>query len=108
MNNLLILPLLLPVICALILVFTRKNSLLSRVLSIGTMSVSTLISVYLLIHVMRTHPLVLDFGGWRAPFGIQFVGDTLSLLMVTTSSFVVTLIIAYGFGRAEKRAIRYY
>ena len=108
MNNLLILPLLLPVICALILVFTRKNSLLSRILSIGTMCVSTLISVYLLIHVMRTRPLVLDFGGWRAPFGIQFVGDTLSLLMVTTSSFVVTLIIAYGFGRAEKRAIRYY
>ncbi|PTE95364.1 cation:proton antiporter, partial [Staphylococcus cohnii] len=29
-------------------------------------------------------------------------------LMVTTSSFVVTLIIAYGFGRAEKRAIRFY
>lgn len=108
MNNLLILPLLLPVICALILVFTHKNSLLSRILSIGTMCVSTLISVYLLIHVMHTRPLVLDFGGWKAPFGIQFVGDTLSLLMVTTSSFVVTLIIAYGFGRAEKRAIRYY
>ncbi|MCU5746900.1 Na+/H+ antiporter Mnh2 subunit D [Staphylococcus sp. SQ8-PEA] len=108
MNNLLILPLLLPVVCALILVFTRKQSLISRILSIGTMLISTVISLALLIYVMKHGPVVLDFGGWRAPFGIQFVGDPLSLVLVTSSSVVVTLIIAYGFGRAEKRAIRYY
>lgn len=108
MSNLLILPLLLPAVCALALVFIRTNSRLSRVFSIGTMAVTTVISLYLLIHVMYNKPIALDFGGWEAPFGIQFVGDSLSLLMVTTSSFVVTLIMAYGFGRTEKRAIRYY
>ncbi|HJG54335.1 Na+/H+ antiporter Mnh2 subunit D [Staphylococcus arlettae] len=108
MSNLLILPLLLPALCGLILVFIRNNSLLSRIFAIGTMAVSTLVSLFLLIHVMQGKPIKLDFGGWQAPYGIQFVGDSLSLLMVTTSSFVVTLIIAYGFGRAEKRAIRFY
>ncbi|WP_251518801.1 MULTISPECIES: Na+/H+ antiporter Mnh2 subunit D [Staphylococcus] len=107
-SNLLIFPLLLPAVCGLILAFVRTQSRLSRVLSIGVMALTTLISLYLLIHVMRYKPIVLDFGGWKAPYGIQFVGDELSLLLVTTSSFVVTLILSYGFGRAEKRAIRYY
>src|SRR5699024_1443706 len=75
---------------------------------IGTMSITTIISLLLLIYVMQHKPIALDFGGWKAPYGIQFVGDSLSLLMVTTSSFVVTLIMAYGFGSREKRAIRYY
>lgn len=38
----------------------------------------------------------------------NFLGDTLSLLMVTVASFVVTLIMAYGFGPAEERVNRYY
>lgn len=108
MSNLLILPLLLPAICALVLVFIRTHSRLSRIFSIGTMSITTIISLLLLIYVMQHKPIALDFGGWKAPYGIQFVGDSLSLLMVTTSSFVVTLIMAYGFGSREKRAIRYY
>ncbi|HLR20253.1 MAG TPA: Na+/H+ antiporter Mnh2 subunit D [Staphylococcus sp.] len=108
MSNLLILPLLLPSICALALVFIRTHSGLSRFFSIGTMALTTLVSLFLLIYVMNNKPIKLDFGGWEAPFGIQFVGDSLSLLMVATSSFVVTLIMAYGFGRTEKRAIRYY
>ena len=66
------------------------------------MALTTIISLMLLISVMVHGPIKLDFGGWQAPFGIQFVGDSLSLLMVTVSSFVVTLIMAYGFGRAEK------
>lgn len=108
MSNLLIFPLLLPAVCALLLVFIRTQSRLSRIFSIGTMALTTIISLMLLISVMVHGPIKLDFGGWQAPFGIQFVGDSLSLLMVTVSSFVVTLIMAYGFGRAEKRAIRYY
>ena len=48
------------------------------------------------------------FGGWAAPYGIQFLGDSLSLVMVTVASFVVTLIMSYGFGRGEDRVNRYY
>ena len=42
------------------------------------------------------------------PYGIQFLGDSLSLVMVTVASFVVTLIMSYGFGRGEDRVNRYY
>ena len=69
---------------------------------------TTLISLALLIYVMNHKPITLNFGGWKAPYGIQFLGDSLSLLMVTVSSFVVTLIMAYGFGRGEKRVNRFH
>lgn len=103
MSNLLIMPMLLPFLCALILVFIKNKNQTSKILSITTMIVSTLISLALLIYVVNHKPITLDFGGWKAPFVIQFLGDSLSLLMVTVSSFVVTLIMAYGFGRGEKR-----
>ena len=71
------------------------------------MSVNTVISLCLLIYVLQHKPITLDFGGW-APYGIQFLGDSLSLVMVTVASFVVTLIMSYGFGRGEDRVNRYY
>ena len=37
----------------------------------------------------------------ESTFWYSILGDSLSLLMVTVSSFVVTLIMAYGFGRGE-------
>lgn len=75
-SNLLILPILLPLLCALLLVFTKNKNRVSKILYIGTMTVNTLISLALLIYVMNHKPITLDFGGWKAPFGIQFLGDT--------------------------------
>ncbi|EHJ06720.1 Na+/H+ antiporter Mnh2 subunit D [Staphylococcus simiae] len=108
LSNLIILPMLLPFLCALILIFLKNQNRLSKYLYLGTMAVTTLISLGLLIYVMQHKPITLDFGGWKAPFGIQFLGDSLSLLMVTTASFVITLIMAYGFGRSENKANRYH
>ncbi len=104
LSNLLILPMLLPFLCALILVFLKNNDRISKYLYLGTMTITTIISLMLLIYVQRHRPITLDFGGWSAPFGIQFLGDSLSLIMVTTASFVITLIMAYGFGRGEHKA----
>ena len=108
LSNLLILPMLLPFLCALILVFLKNNDRISKYLYLGTMTITTIISLMLLIYVQRHRPITLDFGGWTAPFGIQFLGDSLSLIMVTTASFVITLIMAYGFGRGEHKANRYH
>ncbi|MDU0996058.1 MAG: cation:proton antiporter, partial [Staphylococcus lugdunensis] len=52
-NNLLILPILLPFLCALVLVFTKNKNNTSKILYIGTMSVTTVISLALLIYVLN-------------------------------------------------------
>lgn len=107
-DNFLAIPFLLPLIGALLLVILNKQVRLSRMLSLIIVFVSFVFSLVMLIYVVNNEPLKLDFSGWRAPFGIQYVGDALSLLLVTTTHFVVFMIIGFGFGRGEKRASRYY
>ena len=107
-SNVLVLPILLPLLSALALVFTRRFYKLTRFIENITMISTTIISLWLLIYVMIEGPIVLNFGGWVAPYGIQFVGDELSMLLVTTASFVVTFVLYFGYGRGEKRANRYY
>lgn len=107
-DNFLAIPFLLPLIGALLLVILNKQVRLSRMLSLIIVFVSFVSSLVMLIYVVNNEPLKLDFSGWRAPFGIQYVGDALSLLLVTTTHFVVFMIIGFGFGRGEKRASRYY
>ena len=89
LSNLLILPMLLPFLC-LNPSISKNNDRISKYLYLGTMTITTIISLMLLIYVQRHRPITLDFGGWTAPFGIQFLGDSLSLIMVTTASFVIT------------------
>ncbi|MBI5975129.1 Na+/H+ antiporter subunit D [Staphylococcus canis] len=107
-SNVLAIPLLVPLIGALILVMLNKQVRLSRNIALFVLMVSFISSLVMLIYVTTHKPIVLDFGGWEAPFGIQYVGDSLSLLLVTTTYFVVFMIVLFGFGRGEKRASRYY
>lgn len=72
LSNLLILPMLLPFLCALILVFLKNNDRISKYLYLGTMTITTIISLMLLIYVQRHRPITLDFGGWSAPLVYSF------------------------------------
>ncbi|SNV99507.1 monovalent cation/H+ antiporter subunit D [Staphylococcus muscae] len=107
-DNLLALPLLIPLVGALLVGLFNKQLKLARRFSLFVLFSGFVVSLYMLIYVMRHQPIVLDFSGWPAPFGIQYVGDALSLLLVTTTFFVVWSIVMFGFGRGEKRASRYY
>ena len=97
-SNLLVLPILLPLLCALVLVLLKRRTGFQKFCTLEQCLLSV-ISLCLLIYVLQHKPITLDFGGWAAPYGIQFLGDSLSLVMVTVASFVVTLIMSYGFGR---------
>jgi multicomponent Na+:H+ antiporter subunit D len=55
------------------------------------------ISVYLLLLVTRHEVIVLQIGGWKAPFGISLVLDYLSAIMLVVSSFIVLSISIYAF-----------
>ncbi|REH85807.1 Na+/H+ antiporter subunit D [Staphylococcus felis] len=107
-SNLLAVPLLLPLVGALIMVMLNKQVRLSRNIALCVLMSSFTISLLMLIYVVKNRPIILNFGGWEAPFGIQYVGDALSLLLVTTTFFVVFMIVLFGFGRGERRANRYY
>ncbi len=107
-DNILAVPILLPLLGALLLVILNKQVRLSRFIALFVLLISFVVSLVMLIDVYNHKPIVLNFGNWEAPFGIQYVGDALSLILVTTTFLVVFMIVAFGFGRGEKRASRYY
>ncbi|MEX6217206.1 Na+/H+ antiporter subunit D [Mammaliicoccus sciuri] len=108
MNNLILVPILVPLITGLILFFFKERLALTRRIAVTSLSITTIISVWLLIEVSLNKVLVINFGDWQPPYGIQFVGDELALLFTSVSCFVVTVIIYFGFGKRERVANRYF
>lgn len=61
-------------------------------------------SLALLARVAGGEVIVMAFGGWKSPFGISFVADRLSALLVTTTSIITLAVTIYA--RAEIGARR--
>ncbi|MFP3917844.1 Na+/H+ antiporter subunit D [Lysinibacillus telephonicus] len=103
MNNLLVLPIIIPIITAVLLVFLRSHIMLQRIISLVTMLFLSLISYVLLELIQIEGILRLDFSGWLPPFGILFVADSFSLLLVLTASIVTTICLIYAFSTIGNR-----
>ena len=97
MNNMIVLPLIVPIITGIFLVFLREQIQLQRILSLVTTVFVTFVSAVLLQLVHTDGIIRLDFSGWAPPFGILFVGDSFSLLLVLTSSIVTAICLIYAF-----------
>nr|WP_263314798.1 Na+/H+ antiporter subunit D [Mammaliicoccus sp. Marseille-Q6498] len=108
MNNLILIPLFVPLIIGLILFFFKERLTLTRRIAITSLTLTTFITGWMLVHVTMNKPLVINFGDWKPPYGVQFVGDELGLLFTTISCFVVTVIIYFGFGKRERAANKYF
>ena len=97
MSNLLIAPMILPIMTAVILVFLRGNVRVQRLMTLMTLIAVLIISIFLLIEVEASGIMRLDFSGWLPPYGILFVGDALALLLVTVSTVVTIACCIYAF-----------
>ena len=97
MNNLVILPLLIPLLTGIILVIFRQNILLQRWLSIVAIFSTGGVAAYLLQMVSDYGIQTLAIGGWEAPFGIILVIDMFSGLLILTTSIVSFGCILFAF-----------
>src|SRR5699024_2403650 len=102
MNNLIVLPMALPVITAIILTFFKNNIVTQRIISFAVMVINTGISLYVLNMIQSEGIMRIDFGGWQPPFGILFVADSFSMLLVLTSSFVTSICLLYAMSTIGK------
>lgn len=102
MNNLIVLPMLLPLLAGILLIFVPRYSKLQRYVSLFVMLANIGISIYLLGEIQTEGILRLDFGGWEPPFGILFVADSFSVLLVLTSSIVTAACIIYAFSSVSR------
>ncbi|MER2170431.1 MAG: Na+/H+ antiporter subunit D, partial [Psychrobacillus psychrodurans] len=97
MNNLIVLPLIIPIIVGIILVFLRPYVKWQRVISLITMIGIAGISLFILNKVQTDGIIRLDFAGWEPPFGILFVADSFAMLLVLTASVVTAICLIHAF-----------
>ena len=103
MNNLIVLPLIIPIITGVILVFLREQIVLQRIISLITMVFISILS-FILLNVIQTEGIIrIDFSGWLPPFGILFVADSFALLLVLTASVITAICLLFAFSTIGSR-----
>ncbi|WP_188206231.1 Na+/H+ antiporter subunit D [Alkalibacillus aidingensis] len=108
MNNLIVLPIILPLVASVIVAFFPKKLNIARKFSQITSVLLTAVAAYLAWYVFTNETVVMQSGGWDAPFGISIVGDSLSMLLVLTSSIVGTAAIFYAPSALEEQQEKFY
>ncbi|MFJ7733306.1 Na+/H+ antiporter subunit D [Lysinibacillus sp. NPDC097231] len=108
MSNMIVLPLIVPVITAILLVFLRENIILQRIISLMTLSFVVLISVVLLLEIQEQGVMRIDFSGWAPPFGILFVADSFAVLLVLVANIVAAICLLYAVSTIGKNYEKMY
>ncbi|CAM3908307.1 Na+/H+ antiporter subunit D [Mesobacillus thioparans] len=108
MNNLIILPILIPLITGVVLIFFTKNILAQRWIS-AISSFITIIAAYLLAnHVYHNGIQTMNLSNWEAPYGITLVSDMLSSLLVLTTSIIAFAALIYSFKSIGEAREKFY
>ncbi|EMI11274.1 Na+/H+ antiporter subunit D [Anoxybacillus ayderensis] len=108
MSNLLLLPIVIPLVTAIILIFFPKHVFWQRVVSAVATSSLVVASSVLLYRVHTDGIQTLNVGNWPAPFGITLVSDSLSALLVLTASIIALACLVYSFYAIGKERETFY
>lgn len=108
MNNIIILPIIVPFIVGALLIIFAKHERLQRIISGITVVGVLILSIYLARIVYVDGVLVLEAGNWAAPFGIVLVADTFATLMVLLTSLLSAACLFFAFNTIAKQRERYF
>src|SRR5690625_6749499 len=106
MINLLVLPIILPFLFAILLLFFKEQIKVQRVLTFFGLLVSLAASLTLIWKVKTDGVQAVTLGSWPAPFGISLVSDMLSALLVTTSILITLFVVIYSFTAIDRKSTR--
>lgn len=108
MNNLIILPIIIPFIIGAVLIIFAKHHRLQRVISGFTAVGMLILSIYLAVIVYQDGTIVLEAGNWAAPFGIVLVADMFATLMVLLTSLLSTACLFFAFKTISPQREKFY
>ena len=106
MNNLLPLPVLLPLFGAGIALALNRHPRAQRIVSTLVMVAVTTVAAILIGLTDRYGPVVLWVGSWPQPLGIALVADRLSALMLLVSAVVTLAVLLFSMGAHEEERKR--
>ncbi|OUM98511.1 MAG: Na+/H+ antiporter subunit D [Paenibacillaceae bacterium ZCTH02-B3] len=96
-NNLVVLPIVIPLLAGAVMIFLREYRRLQRVTGILATGAAAAVAGRLVDLVAREGIQTLQVGGWPAPYGITLVADMLSALLVFTAQIVALACLLYTF-----------
>lgn len=108
MNNLIILPIIIPFIIGAILIIFAKHHKLQRVISGSAMIALLLFTIYLTALVYNEGIIVLETGNWPAPFGIVLVADLFATLMLLLTAIISTACLFFAFKTITTKRERFH
>ncbi|OXM16110.1 proton-conducting transporter membrane subunit [Paenibacillus herberti] len=108
MNNLVVLPLLLPLCTAVLLLFFKERIQLQRIISAAGQSATAIACVLLLVQTGSSGIQLLAMGGWAAPYGIVFTADFFAALLVTAATITAGFCLAFSFGTVGSEREKFY
>jgi len=108
MNNLIVLPLVIPLATAILLLFVHNRIGLQRRISIAGLLLLAAVSCLIAVQVGREGIQTLYMGGWMPPYGIVFVADMLAALLVLIASTVGLCCLIYAFGSIGTEREKHY
>ncbi len=107
-NNLVILPILIPLISAIVMVFFKENIRVQKILSTITAVAGLLIAFWLASIVTQNGIQVFHAGNWKPPFGIVLVADVFSVIMVILSNIVASACLFFSFKTIDAGREKYF
>jgi multicomponent Na+:H+ antiporter subunit D len=106
MNNLVALPVLIPLITAITLLCVR-NIRVQRLINLTGTALLFIAAILLLRTVFNNGIQVLRFGDWPAPFAIVFAVDMLTALMIVVTGFVALNAAVFCLGAVDPERERF-
>ncbi|UCZ54452.1 Na+/H+ antiporter subunit D [Bacillus shivajii] len=108
MNNIVLLPVLIPFLMGAILILFRKQLPIQRYVSGITALSLVVISIYMTYVIFQDGIITVELGNWPAPFGIVLVGDLFASIMVVLASIVAASCLFFGFLTLHHDREKYY
>ncbi|QED46562.1 Na+/H+ antiporter subunit D [Cytobacillus dafuensis] len=108
MNNVVIMPIIIPLIAGLIMILFRQNIRFQRFLSILAIMASGFVAVILMGQIKGKGIQTLQAGGWDPPFGITIVADMFSALLLLSTSIVALFCLIFAFKSIGKERESHY
>ena len=99
MNQIVLLPVILPLLGAGLCLAFGRSARAQRVISIAILTLVVTVSAVLLYRADHFGPQTVNVGGWPADIGISLVADRLSALMLLVSTIVTLCVLLYSFGQ---------
>ena len=97
MNNIIILPIIIPLIAGLFMVIFRKKLYMQRSVALLAVLATGIVAMLLAVQVKDEGIQVLQAGGWAAPYGISLVADMFAVILLIITAFVSFCCLFYAF-----------